>query len=245
MLKHVFFDLDNTLTLSRTEMTAARGRLFKKLCEQKDVIVVSGAQESQIREQIPDSIDAKFFVLGQTGNQCVGPNGSILWKEAFNEEQAAATLALIERIKQELNLQVKDPNDLVELRGAQISYSPIGHHEALDKKYAFDPGNIIRNAILERHAEDVARLNDISVDVTPGGTTCFDFFLAGKTKGFNVARLIARERWNNDECVYVGDELFPGGNDRTVIGVIPTTAVKDPDETFAWISEILKEKGPI
>jgi HAD superfamily hydrolase (TIGR01484 family) len=239
MPKHIFFDLDNTLMLSRTTMAPAHQPLFRELCEKKDVIVVSGAQESQIRNQIPDSIGAKFFVLGQTGNQALDKDRKQLWKESFTDEQKEATFAFIEVIKKEMGLTVKDPSDLVEDRGAQISYSPIGHHESLENKYAFDPGAAKRKAILAEHATDVTSLAKAGVDVLPGGTTCFDFYLAGRNKGFNVARLIEQEGWTKEDSLYIGDALFKGGNDETVIGVIPTHPVKGPDETFVYISKLL------
>lgn len=239
MSRHVFFDLDNTLMLSRTLMAERHRALFTRLCELKDVVVVSGAQASQIRAQIPELITANFYILGQTGNEAIDRAGKLIWKEQFSEEQTRAVLSFIEMIKRELNLEVVDPDDLVELRGAQISYSPIGHHEALEKKYAFDPGAEKRKAILARHATDVNALKESGVDVVPGGTTCFDFFLLGRNKGFNVVRLIGQENWKNEESVYVGDALFKGGNDETVIGVIPTHAVKDPDDTFRFIEENL------
>ena len=86
---------------------------------------------------------------------------------------------------------------------------------------------------------DVVHLNELGVDVVPGGTTCLDFFLRGKNKGYNVLRLIKKEGWLHEDCIYVGDALFPGGNDETVLGVIPTHAVKDPDETFAFVQSLL------
>ena len=38
--------------------------------------------------------------------------------------------------------------------------------------------------------------------------------------------------WKKEECVYFGDMLFPGGNDESVIGVIDTEAVENPDDTL-------------
>jgi phosphomannomutase len=239
MMRHVFFDLDNTLMLSRTEMAPEHRPLFIRLCSTHDVIVVSGAQESQIKTQIPDDMSAHFYVLAQTGNHALDKNGKELWKEQFTEEQTRMTLAFIEKIKRDLNLTVRDSNDLIELRGAQISYSPIGHHEALEKKYAFDPKTQLRRRVLNEHKKDVEELHNVGVDVVPGGTTCFDFFLAGKTKGFNIERLIALESWQKDECIYVGDALFKGGNDETVIGVIPTKSVANPTETFQFVESLL------
>lgn len=239
MPKHIFFDLDNTLMLSRTEMRAEHQPLFKRLCDKLDVVVISGARETQIRKQIPTSVTTHYFVLGQTGNHAVDKVGNELWKESFTKEQENATYAIIGTFKKELHLSVRDENDLVEHRGAQISYSPIGHNEALEKKYAFDPGAEMRKRIIKDHADEIAHLNALGVDVVPGGTTCFDFFLHGKTKGYNVSRLIKREDWDRDDCVYVGDALFPGGNDETVIGVVPTHSVKNPDETFEYIKTLL------
>lgn len=235
MPKHIFFDLDNTLMLSRTAMTPAHRPPFKKLCDSADVIVVSGAQESQIKKQIPDSVGARYFVLAQTGNHATDKDGTELWREALDDGQTKAVVELIETIKKELGLVVKNSDDLVELRGSQISYSPIGHNEELQKKYAFDPNAEMRKRIIAEHSSDVASLNALGVDVVPGGTTCFDFFLLGKNKGFNVARLAKKEGWRLEDCVYVGDALFPGGNDETVIGVIPTHPVIGPDETFEYI----------
>ncbi len=229
--------------LSRTEMAARHRPLFKELCEQRDVIVVSGAREEQVRRQIPGdlpgSIYLGFYVLSQYGNHAYAKNAMILWKESFTSEQTAATLALIEIIKKELALTVSDASDLIEQRGSQISYSPIGHHEQLEKKYAFDPDGAMRRRVIGEHKVEVSKLNVLGVDVVPGGTTCFDFFLLGKNKGYNIARLIKHEKWDKVDCIYVGDALFPGGNDETVIGVIPTHPVKDPDETFAYVKTLL------
>ncbi|HEY4527082.1 MAG TPA: HAD-IIB family hydrolase [Candidatus Paceibacterota bacterium] len=240
MPKHIFFDLDNTLMMSRTTMMLTRQPLFKTLCDQRDVIVVSGASESQIKTQIPDSIGARFYVLAQTGNHALDKAGRELWKESFTKEQTDVTLDLIETFKKELDLAVKDGNDLVELRGSQISYSPIGHHEDLQKKYAFDPRAELRKRMIRAHLSEIVRLNELGVDVVPGGTTCFDFFLHGRSKGFNVNRLLKHEGWRSEECVYVGDALFPGGNDETVIGIVPTVPVANPDETFTAIKQLLE-----
>lgn len=241
MPTHVFFDLDNTLMLSRTTMREDHQPLFKRLCGERDVIVVSGARDTQIRAQIPDSLGARFYILGQMGNHAIDPSGTLLWKEQFSDEQTKATLDVIAMMQKEIDAQVSDPEDLVELRGSQISYSVIGHNESRDKKYAFDPDQSLRRRVVSEHMSDVNTLNALGVDVVPGGTTCFDFFLAGKTKGFNVARLIEREGWKKEECIYIGDALFPGGNDETVVGVIPTKQVANPDETFDYLKTTFTE----
>ena len=237
--QHIFFDLDNTLTRSRTLMAPAHQELFKELCAQKDVIVVTGGQVSQIQKQIPPAFTGEYIALSQSGNYAVAKDGSVLWSEQFSPEQKTAILGLIQAIRDEQKLVVQDENDLVEDRGSQISYSLIGHHEDTGKKEAFDPGATKRLAILETHKEGVLKLRQVGADVRPGGTTTFDFTIAGKHKGFNITRLIEHEGWRKEDCLYIGDALFPGGNDETVIGIIPTQPVKDQNETFDFISSNL------
>ena len=56
---------------------------------------------------------------------------------------------------------------------------------------------------------------------------------------FLTTAAIGYINWKKEDCLYVGDALFPGGNDETVIGIVPTHAVKDPDDTFRFIESNL------
>ncbi len=237
MLKHLFFDLDDTLTPSRSPMREEHIPLFIELCAQRDVIVVSGAQESQMRAQLPSG--ARCFMLTQNGNHAISTDGTILWSEAFTQEQRGVVVEFIREIHDDIQLSVRDENDLVEDRGSQISYSLIGHNEQLMTKKTFDPDGSKRRAILEQHSAARTRLLDAGVEVTIGGTTCLDIYLAGKNKGYHVPRLIESQHWTKDDSIYVGDALQPGRNDESVIGVIPTKEVSGPDDTFSFIKEVI------
>ncbi|MBV9159858.1 MAG: HAD-IIB family hydrolase [Candidatus Kaiserbacteria bacterium] len=239
MPKYFFFDLDKTLTKSRSPMEPDHQELFDRLCSEREVVVVSGGNREQIREQVTPRFDKRYWTLAQSGNHAIDKSGQDLWNEELDTEQIAATFDFIESLKKYFNIAVKDPNDLVENRGAQISYSVIGFHEDSEKKYAFDPDDSKRQAALAALPEELQRLTEAGIEVTPAGTTTYNFIEAGKHKGFNIKRLLDRNGWSFDECVYVGDALFPGGNDETVIGVVPTKAVTGPDDTFAFIKEML------
>lgn len=239
MPKHFFFDLDKTLTISRSPIQAGHQEIFDRLCERADVVVVTGGTVEQIREQVTPRFDGRYFALAQSGNYALDKAGQLLWQEKIDDMQTKAVMTFIDLLKKHFNEQVKDENDLVEHRGAQISYSVLGFHETVEKKYAFDPDESRRAAALATLAKEVRSLSDAGIEVTPAGTTTYNFILAGKHKGFNVTRLIEREGWVKDDCIYVGDALFPGGNDESVIGVVPTYAVTSPNDTFAYLSSIL------
>lgn len=240
MTKHFFFDLDNTLTRSRSHITAEHAVILKKLSERADVIVVSGGRGSQIQNQLEPELARNYFILGQNGNEALLKNGVELWMQKPSEAQKSAIITLVEKMKNHLALLVLDENDLIEDRGCSIAYSTIGHHEDVSKKEAYDPDHAKRRALLEYFKNDVSALRDKhGIEVRTGGTTCLDFFLAGKNKGSNITAFLPALDWRKDDCLYIGDALFPGGNDETVLGVIPTKAVKDYHETYEYLSSVL------
>jgi HAD superfamily hydrolase (TIGR01484 family) len=245
MLKHVFFDLDNTLTPSKSLILPEHVPLLQQLCVQADVIVVSGHGEKDIRAHLRPELVGRYHILGQNGNFAQTKDGRVLWNRSLSQSQKDAILSFIVKARAHLNYTVRDENDIVDDRDSQIAFSLIGHHEKFAKKAAFDPKHEIRVQLLRELSADVQQLKDADVEVRSGGTTVLDFFALGKNKGYNVGEFIKEMHWNIDDCIYLGDALFPGGNDETVIGVIPTKTVANPQETFAWISGILKEKGSI
>jgi len=239
MPKHFFFDLDKTLTMSRSPMSADHVPLFSRLCRERDVVVVTGGNMASIKAQLPRESDGMYYVLAQSGNHAVDKDGSVVWYEKLTEEQTKVVLAFVEILKRHFNVIVKDENDLVEHRGAQIGYSVLGYHEDIEKKYAFDPGDVKRAAALAAHPKEIENLHKHNIEAVPGGTTTINFYALGRHKGYNITRFLARMGWEKQDCIYVGDALFPGGNDETVRGVIPTHPVKDHNETFEFIESTL------
>ncbi len=229
--RHVFFDLDGTVTRSRSLITPEMRTALSGLLESgRDVIIVSGAEVKQGRYQTED---LPIFYLGQNGNHAYdGKTQSDLWKEQLSDSEKAQIYAHIKSIP--VTWDVVNKHDLIEDRGSQISYSLLGHHEDVSKKEAFDPGGKRRAQILQERL-----LASDTIEVVIGGTTTFDYVKKGLHKGFNVARLIADKGWKKEECIYLGDALFVGGNDEKVLGVIDTKQVANPDETLLYVNSIL------
>ncbi len=223
---HLFFDLDNTVTRSRSKINSELKELLTTTPH--TVIIVSGAICSQIAFQV-DGVPC--YKLGQNGNHALTPDDAILWEERLSQANEATVHAHIHSIPR--TWSVTDENDLVQDRGCQISFSLLGHRENLEKKEAFDPHHEVRKQLLT----DYPFISD-ELDVKIGGTTCLDYTAKGKHKGFYVARLIKQLDWNPDECIYFGDMLFPGGNDESVVGVIETRPVENPEDTLSQLIDL-------
>ena len=148
--------------------------------------------------------------------------------------QKLEVLSYAENIIKKKISRYKSKLDLVQDRGCQISYSLIGHNEEISKKEHCDPSQEKRLGILKKFP-----FRSKTVEVKIGGTTCLDFFIKGYNKGKNVESLSKKMKWKKSECLYIGDALFPNGNDETVIGVVPTQQVENPKETERVIQSVI------
>ncbi|MEK7178938.1 MAG: HAD-IIB family hydrolase [Patescibacteria group bacterium] len=232
---HIFFDLDNTLTRSRSLITPHMQKALFSLTNVVDVIIVSGAEEAQIKKQLTPIFDKALYLLAQNGNHAVHKNSELLWRHFLNETQKKEASAHIQNLK----LSFKEPDvideDTIQDRGCQIAYSVIGHTAPVSRKEMWDPSASKRAWGLTQNP-----FVSETLEVRIGGTTCFDYFEKGRNKGKNINDLLARFGWRENECLYVGDALYIGGNDETVVGVIPHQSVLNPSETLVHIQEILK-----
>ena len=232
MIKNIIFDLDGTLTDSRSEITQRMTDALADWClAGKQIAITSGAELSQMVKQIPyiDSDKWPFHILPQSGNMY--KHGEVIWEDILCDAEREEMYKHIGLIKKEYKPITEN---LLEDRGCQIAYSLIGHDAPKDKKKAFDPTGQRRLKLLEEYP-----LQSDIVDVRVAGGTCLDYTARGKHKGYNVQRLIDRLGWNKDECVYIGDALFKGGNDETVIGVIDTLETSGWQETIELMKSLV------
>jgi HAD superfamily hydrolase (TIGR01484 family) len=209
-----FLDLDNTVTASRQKIGHGMKAVLARFKGPEAIIIVSGAGEEQIKYQL-DGFPAN--ILSQNGNV------NDLWQRYLTQEEK-------QKIHDHIALYAQPKDDTVEDRGAQISYSFTGHHADILLKKRFDPDGDKRRRILDAHP-----MPD-GIEAKIGGTTCIDYFPAGLNKGANIYRYIIEKGWKIHNCIYVGDALFPGGNDESVIGVIPTFPVKGYQDTERFMS---------
>jgi len=220
--KHLFFDMDGTVTPSRSKIDQKMKELLSSL--PATIAVISGSHNEQMDFQV-DGLP--IIRMGQNGNHVIHPELGELWNDPLTSEQKAEIMAHAEKVWAACDQNVPDKNDIFEDRGAQISMSLYGHHADPVLKKAFDGDFKKRKALLEQFPF----VSD-NLEVKLGGSTCLDYFPKGKNKGFNIDRLITQLSWDKNECIFFGDALFPGGNDETVVGVIKTVQVSDPDDCY-------------
>jgi HAD superfamily hydrolase (TIGR01484 family) len=221
----LILDLDNTITRTHEKIAEDMRSLLASL--KYDIVIMSTHDAYTIHTQI-DGLAC--HILGQHGNEA-GVGDTILWRDILTNDERAEIMAHIQTLPR--TWAVPNDQDLVDDRGCTISFSLYGHHAPIKDKQRFDPDQAIRLGLLTTHP-----MRSNSIEVRIGETTTLDYLKKGHTKGFNIARLCAYKGWNLDTCLYIGDALEVGGNDDTVIGIVDTHSVTNPDDTQQFLTSL-------
>jgi HAD superfamily hydrolase (TIGR01484 family) len=214
--------MDQTVAPSRQPIQPEMYELLYSLTH--DIVIVSGQRVDKIKWQ---SNELPTYRLGQNGNHAVDHADTELWHQPLDADHRAQIMAHIDAITERLGHELTHEWNPIEDRGAQITFSPIGNTAPVELKQTYDPDRRIREQLLA----DVPFESD-EIVVKIGGSTSLDYIHKDRHKGSNVRKLINHLDWHPDHCVYIGDGLYPGGNDEAVIGVIDTVPVSDHHDTY-------------
>ncbi|MBY0309812.1 HAD-IIB family hydrolase [Patescibacteria group bacterium] len=228
--KHLFFDMDKTVTPARQPLLPEMAALLSSLSE--EVIIVSGGERQRIASQLGS---LRRFTLAQNGSHGFDCADNELWYDPLEDHHRNEIMEHIEKLIAALDHEIGHDYLPIEDRGAQITFSPVGNNAPHEIKSMYDPEAKLRLDLLSR-----IPLESDEVVVKIGGSTSFDYIHKTRHKGTGVTRLIDLQGWNRDDCVYFGDGLFPGGNDESVIGVIETIPVVDHLDTYERLRAMFK-----
>lgn len=235
MKKLIVFDLDGTLAESKSSLDSEMGSLLHDLLGVVRVAVISGGDwpqfEKQLLTHLPhDASLANLSLLPTCGTKFFQHTGG--WERLYSEDFTSSEKA---KIISSINQAVADSGfgarriwgEAVEDRGSQITFSALGQQAPLEEKKQWDPDFAKRKqikAILEHLIPDFS--------VRLGGATSVDVTKPGIDKAYGIRKLRDVLGIPIEEMVFVGDALFPGGNDYPAeqAGVV-SICVRDPHET--------------
>jgi phosphomannomutase len=239
----IVFDLDGTLAQSKAAIDPEMATLLNALLGVVKVAIISGGARPQFEKQVlahlpqHDHFD-KLFLLPTCGTSFFRYTDAWhkLYSEDLSAEQKHQIIAALNQAVASSGFQAKKTwGEAIEDRESQITYSALGQQAPLDEKEKWDPDFSKRmkiKAILDKS------LPDFSVHL--GGSTSIDVTLPGIDKAYGIGKLRDILGVSIQEMIYVGDALFPGGNDFPVRGTgAICIQVRDPDETKRVIEAIV------
>jgi phosphomannomutase len=240
--KLIVFDLDGTLAESKSAMDEEMAGLFAGLLAVVRVAIISGGDLPQFQTQVLARLPAAtklddLSLLPTCGTRFFQYDNG--WQKLYAEDLSADQKkkiidALNRAVEQSGFKAAKTWGESIEDRESQITYSALGQQAPLDEKKNWDPDFAKRKkikAILDPLLPDFA--------VNLGGSTSIDITKPGIDKAYGIGKLRDILNVTIAEMIYVGDALFPGGNDYPArsTGAL-CIQVRDPNETKRVIEAI-------
>lgn len=246
--KAIAFDLDSTLAVSKSPVTPVMGALLARLAARVPIAVMSGGKwaqfEIQVLSALPSDADkANFYFFPVCAGYCYhyedGAWTRVDDNSLTDDEKREVYTALDEAMKETGFDQLPDKiwGERIEDRGALIAFSGLGQEAPWEAKKAWDPTREKREPLQKAL---VVRLPGF--EVRTNASTTIDITRKGISKAYGARKFSELTGIPVGDMLYIGDALFPGGNDEIVKeSGIPTRQVTDPDDTAKVIEELLAQ----
>ena len=191
----------------------------------------------QVASRLPKRADlSKLWLMPTTGTKLyIHRKGE--WKpvyaDLFDDEQKAKILKAFDQSIDATGF-VPDQTwgERIEDRGSQITFSALGQQAPLDAKERWDP-DFAKRKIIQTNLRK--RLPGLSINM--GGATSIDVTRAGVDKAYGLKKLRDQSGIPLDAMLFVGDAIFPGGNDYPAKELgLDTVRVRDPHDTLSVIA---------
>jgi phosphomannomutase len=237
------FDLDGTLAVSKSAIDSEMVELLERLVKVVPVAIISGGDWPQFLTQLvaelSDNVDlSRVILLPTCGTKLYRFKQA--WQKIYSEDLTAnekgRTLEAITHAVARSGFKPEQTwGELIEDRGTQITYSALGQQAPIEAKRDWDPDFAKRRKL---KADIDAMIPDLSVHF--GGTTSVDVTRPGIDKAYGIGKIEEIVGVPVAEMLFVGDALFPGGNDSPVREMgVASIQVRDPDETKRVIETFL------
>jgi HAD superfamily hydrolase (TIGR01484 family) len=249
MKKLIVFDLDGTLAESKSSLDAEMASLLHDLLGIVKVAIISGGGWPQFEKQIlsnllHDKVLKNLSLLPTCGTQFYQYNGA--WKKIYSEDfNADEKKKIMDALKNALGtvgFNIKKVwGETIEDRGSQITYSALGQQAPIEEKKKWDPDFDKRKKIKAILDQSIPEFS-----VRLGGTTSVDITKQGIDKAYGIMKLRDTLRIEIVEMIFIGDAIFPGGNDYPAKEAgVASIRIKGPEESKRVIEAIVACLGTI
>ena len=244
MISLVAFDLDGTLAASKQPLLPDMGEALADLLSVAHVAVISGGDwpqfQKQVASRLPPRADlSKLWLMPTTGTKLyryASGEWTIEYAELFSDEEKQAIMTAFDAALAATGFTPeKTWGARIEDRGSQITFSALGQEAPISAKEVWDPDFAKRKVI---QADLKQRLPELSINM--GGATSIDITRKGVDKAYGLRKLHGVSSIPLEEMMFIGDAIFPGGNDYPAKEMgLKTVRVKDPNGTIAAIEGIV------
>ncbi len=242
----VFFDLDDTLAESFHAPSPEALAGLRKLLESIPVSIITGAtfqrMESQFLSELETHPDFGRLYIFPTSSAQGYTYSQGKWQPLYDlalteEERSRIKKAVLEAVDSiEEFKDIPHYGEQMVDKGSQIAYTPVGIDAPKDVKDSWDTDGSKRQSLWKALKKSLPEF-----EVLVGGVTTIDITRKNVNKSYGVLWLSKELDIPPSEMLYVGDALYPDGNDAVVIPTgIQVRSVTGPDETQTIINELVE-----
>lgn len=242
--KAALFDLDDTLAESFRPPKPETLAKLKRLLDVTPCAIITAAGFSRIHDQFLPELSASanvdhLYIFPNSAADCfVFRDGS--WGHAYTfaltPDERARIMQVIEKHAHKAVGEDPQYQHMIIDREAQVAFAAIGLDAPLEIKKAWDPDQKKRmklKKVLEKELPEF--------EVLIGGMTTIDITRKGINKAYGVEWLAKELKCKPEEMLYVGDALYPGGNDHVVIQTgVQVRPVTGPAATSGVLDDLAK-----
>ncbi len=243
MKRLIVFDLDGTFAESKSPLDTEMSKLLHDLLGIIKVAVISGGNwpqfEKQLLSNLPhDECLENLSLLPTCGTKFYqySKDWKKLYSEDFTAKEKEKIIGSLKKAIDKTGFKVEKVwGETIEDRGSQITFSALGQEAPIEEKKKWDPDFDKRKKIKAILDKDIPEFS-----VRLGGTTSVDVTKPGIDKAYGIEKLRDTLGISIQEMIFIGDALFPGGNDYPAeeAGVV-SIKVKNPNESKRVIETII------
>ena len=252
--KLIVFDIDGTLTPSKAPADKEMIGLLLDLLSKKSGAIIGGGKYDLFKQQLTDQMQEsdkrleRLYLFPTNSTAFYRFNGS--WNKVYSHELSEPEKEKINNAFEETFNKVnyqhppKTYGVIIEDRGTQISFSPLGQEAVamLGEK----EGVILKEEWNKKNDPLRQKMRDILQELLPefevraGGLTTIDITRKGIDKAYGVREIAKQLNIEVEEMLFVGDAIYPGGNDYAALQTgIDYVKVENPTDTKELIRTLI------
>lgn len=251
----IVFDLDGTLTETKSAMKPDMAGAIAALLKEKKVAVIGGGSYKQFKKQflsrlkLPPKAYENLFIFPTTATEFYRYQKG--WRDvylyALSKAQEKKIRSAIKEVFREIHYFApkKVYGKTLEDRKSEMSYSFLGQDVVaklgqrgvrLKKEWTK------KNKSLKLKIARLLQKQLPDLEVRPAGFTTIDITRKGIDKAYGVRQIEKYLHIPIRDMVFIGDALYRGGNDAAAKKTgVQTIAVRGPEDTIKIIKKILKD----
>jgi phosphomannomutase len=254
--KLIVFDIDGTLTPSKAPADKEMIGLLLNLLDKKQVAIIGGGKYElftmQLVEQLPSQDERlkRLFLFPTNSTAFYRFNDT--WHEVYShklsEEEKEEIKKAFDETFQEVGYQhpEKTYGVVLEDRDTQITFSALG--QEIVSMLGEEEGVRLKEEWHKKYDDLRQKMREIlqkklpEFEVRAGGLTSIDITRKGIDKAYGVRQISEHLDIQIDDMLFVGDAIFPGGNDYAALqSGIDYVKVENPTATKELIRTLVTD----